>query len=208
MVTLPLGYMRQPPVGGFVMPQAALDVVSAVRAHGGADCATAVMAEAELYRLPAPTEPLREEKAARLHACLATVAPAIATPALLDAGAASADGMMRTQLSTRAQALLNNAPWTVSAWLLGRWVAQHGWMFAGSSTLTAMPRMEFELLGNPFAKARPGGSDLGCLWQRAVFGRLYQVLVDDRLECREMKCAAAGDAACSFAFMLREGADA
>lgn len=204
MVKTPKGYLRKPQKEGFLSPMAANSVIAAGAAHLGAERMEAIQQEAELFRAPAETEPLREEKAGRLHLTLFREAPEQAEAILGDAGRATADAMMETQLSRRARAMLSAAPWTVGAWLLGRWATQHAWMFAGSGVFSVLPEMEFQIVGNPLAKAAQGVDVHISIWQERLFERLFQQLVDPRLICREMECEASGAPACQFAFMLRE----
>lgn len=200
----PTGYLRKPQAEGFVVPLAVTDVQAAVRDLIGHSEAESVTLRAELFRAPATDEPVRQEKAARLHHAVALLFPARASEVLRAAGAASADTLMTRQLSDRARRMLSAAPWTVAAWLLGRWSAQHSWTFAGSGQFSVLSAMEFEIKANPLAKGWTGAEAPVCDWQEALFERLFQRLVDPRLICREMQCEAVGAPSCQFAFALRD----
>ena len=204
MVKTPEGYLRKPHSNGFVSPLAANAVISAGQLHLGDVRMDEIIQEAELFRVPAETEPLREEKAAKLHVTLFRTEPDHAEAILSEAGRETAKAMISTQLSTRARAMLTAAPWTVGAWLLGRWAGQHAWMFAGSGVFSVLPDMEFQIVGNPITKGVKDTNIHTSIWQEKLFEQIFQSLVDPRLICREMKSEAAGHAACQFAFMLRE----
>lgn len=201
MVKTPSGYLRKPTAPTFVAPQLALDLLSQTEARLGRQALPALMAEAGIARLPGPTEPMPEEAAHALHRALRRQHPAEAGDILADAGRATADGLIAKQLSPRAQAMLSAGPWTISAWLLGRWASQNAWTFAGSATFTQTAPLEFEIIGNPLIRNDTSGVPL-CRFHESLFERLFQRLVDPRLVCREIECQATGAAACRFAVAL------
>ncbi len=201
---VPDGYLRKPQGKGFIAPLAANSVLTVVEATRGVEDATRLAQEAELFRAPADDEPLREDKAARLHGTALRLWPDEGGAILHQSGVEAADALMQTQLSTRARTMLNAAPWTVGAWLLGRWAGQHSWTFAGSGEFSVRSEMEFEIRGNPLNRRSLDREGPASFWQEALFERMFQRLVDPRLICREMGCEANGDEACRFAFMLRD----
>ncbi len=203
MVRLPSGYQRRPQSRGFLSPQSVTTVIDAGTVVLGDAKMGRVAQAAELYRIPADDEPLREEKAARLHHAVLSLYPKQGEEILRRAGVGAADLLMAHQFSSKGRALMSTAPWTVAAWLLGRWAGQHAWMFAGSGRFFVRAEMEFEIVGNPLAKT--GAYDVASsFWQESLFEHLFQSLVDDRLICREMECEGKGDTSCQFAFMLAD----
>jgi divinyl protochlorophyllide a 8-vinyl-reductase len=181
-------------------PQVVLDLVAAVSLRLGPAEAERLCEEAQIIRLPGPTEPLREDKAARLHQALRRLHPEEAPAILREAGEATAESLVQQQQSQRAQAMLAGAPWPIAAWLLGRWARQHAWTFAGSGAFSILNALEYEIADNPLLR---GTALSPCHWHIALFQRMFQRLVDPELECREIACAGAGAPACRFVFALR-----
>lgn len=101
--------------------------------------------------------------------------------------------------------MLSAAPWTMSAWLLGRWARQHVRAFAGQARFEMLRDLEIELWNNPFAAPHGTRDHPGCYWQEALFEGMFRDLVDPHLICREMTCVGQGDDACRFAFILNSG---
>ena len=89
MVKAPFGYLRKPTAPAFVAPQLVLDVLAATEAALGLRARLAVMAAAEIARMPGPTEPVPEAKAHRLHQTLRRLHPAEAADILHTAGQAT-----------------------------------------------------------------------------------------------------------------------
>jgi divinyl protochlorophyllide a 8-vinyl-reductase len=201
MVKAPSGYLRKPTAPTFVAPQLALDLLAQTEARLGRQALPALMAACGLARLPGPTEPLPEQTAHALHLALRQQHPSEAPFILAEAGRATADGLIAKQLSPRAQAMLSAGPWTISAWLLGRWATQNAWTFAGSAVFAHTGPLEFEIVGNPLIRNDTADAPL-CRFHEALFERLFQRLVDPRLVCRELECQATGAPACRFAVAL------
>jgi divinyl protochlorophyllide a 8-vinyl-reductase len=201
MVKAPSGYLRKPTAPTFVSPQVVLDVLASVEQRLGRQALAPLLAEAALVRPPAPTEPVPESVAQGVHAALRRQHPTEASEILADAGRATADSLIAKQLSARAQSMLSSGPWTIAAWLLGRWAKQNSWTFAGSAAFAPTSALEFEIVGNPLIRNETAATPL-CRFHEALFERLFQRLVDPRLICREIACQAAGAPACRFAVAL------
>ncbi len=193
-----VGWLKKPSRDGFVAPEVVLSVVDAVDRSLGAEALGELLTSAELFRLPAPDEPVREEKAARLHQTLRRTHPDTARTILAAAGRATADLVLAERLPLRAQKLLHNAPWPVAAWLLGQSVKQNAWHFVGTGTFGLPGRLEIEITDNPLLRGEKT-NEPGCHYHAALFERMFQVLVDQRLSCLEMTCGSAGDPSCRFA---------
>jgi divinyl protochlorophyllide a 8-vinyl-reductase len=201
MVKAPSGYLRKPTTPSFVAPQVALETIAETEARLGRQVLAPLLAETGLTRLPGPTEPLPEATAHALHAALRHHHPAEAPDILAQAGRGTADTLIAKQLSTRAQTMLSSGPWTIAAWLLGRWATQNSWTFAGSAVFAPTAALEFEMVGNPLIRGETAPTPL-CRFHEALFERLFQRLVDPRLICREIECQATGAPACRFAIAL------
>jgi hypothetical protein len=75
MVAPTAGILRRPNRRGFLSPLAVLELAEIVEEILGHEAREEALREAQLFRLPAPDEPLREEKAARLHAAVRRLWP-------------------------------------------------------------------------------------------------------------------------------------
>jgi divinyl protochlorophyllide a 8-vinyl-reductase len=202
MAKAPVGYLRRPAVAGFMAPACLTDLTDVLTAERGPEVTDRLLLEAQVHRLPGPDEPVREDKVARLHQAVLRSQKDEARGLLRAAGRRTAETLLKTQQSARAQAMLAGSPWPIAAWLLGRWASQHDWAFCGTGRFSVVTALEFELADNPLLRgATP--AELGpppcCHWHQALFERLFQVLVAPDLECRELVCAAAGAPACRFA---------
>jgi divinyl protochlorophyllide a 8-vinyl-reductase len=201
MVKAPSGYLRKPTAPAFVAPQVALEVLAETEARLGRPALAPLLAEAGLTRPPGLTAPLPEATAHALHRALRHRHPQDAPDILSRAGRATGDDLIAMQLSARAQSLLSSGPWTVSAWLLGRWAKQNSWTFAGSAVFAPTGALEFEMVANPLIRGETASSTL-CSFHQSLFERLFQRLVDPGLVCRELECQATGAPACRFAVAL------
>jgi divinyl protochlorophyllide a 8-vinyl-reductase len=201
MVKAPSGYLRKPTAPTFVAPQVALEILAEAEARLGRQALAPLLSETGLSRPPGPTEPLPEAMAQALHAALRRQHPAEAPDILAAAGRATADDLIAKQLSARAQTMLSSGPWTIAAWLLGRWATQNSWTFAGSAVFVPIASLEFEMVGNPLIRGETSPTPI-CRFHEALFERLFQRLVDPRLICREIECQATGAPACRFAVAL------
>ncbi len=203
----PAGFLRRPSGHGLVAPHPVRDVVDATQSICGDDARARLTGEAGLTRMPAFDHPVSEVVAARLHQGVRRLFPAQAQAVLWMAGQTSADRLMTHQLSARAQTLLSSAAWPIAAWFVGKWARQNDWAFAGSGRFVVLSAMEFEISDNPLIRGEAQSTAPVCHYHAALFERLFQRLVDPRLICREMICAAAGGSACRFDFYLAPDAD-
>jgi len=197
MAKAPTGYLRRPAMKGLMAPQVVLELIAVVLARLGQAAVDDLRLDAQVKRLPGLTEPVREDIAARLHQSVKRLFPDQAVAMLREAGRATADALLATQQSVRAQAMLTGAPWPIAAWLLGRWARQHDWTFAGTGRFNVLNALEWDIEDNPLVRGE-AERDQVCHWHVGLFERLFQRLVSPDLECREMACAAAGAPACRF----------
>jgi divinyl protochlorophyllide a 8-vinyl-reductase len=201
MTTTPAGYMRKPAAPGQVAPELVRDVVTAVQDRHGSAAATALLQAAGLQALPGPGQSIDQSIARDLHRALRRTMPDDCVDVLYQAGQATADALISTQLSPRAMTMLKTGPWTVAAWLLGRWARQNSWTFAGSGKFVPLARLEFDLSDNPLIAGESADSPL-CLFHEALFERMFQRLVEPNLICREVSCAGMGAPSCRFVVAL------
>lgn len=197
MVAPTAGLLRSPSRPGFVSPQAVLQLASAVDTICGPDAREDLLRDARLFRLPAPDEPVREEKVARLHRAVWDTLPQSAVMILDLAGKTVADHVADVRITRRGRTLLSGLPWPLAAWILGRFAGQHAWTFAGSGEFRILTTLSFELSPNPFLRGMHADGPV-CHYHRALIGRLYQRLVNPHLACTEIACIAHGAPACRF----------
>jgi divinyl protochlorophyllide a 8-vinyl-reductase len=159
---------------GVIGPNAALQLAEAM---------TALRGEAETARLfgtaglscwlsapPGDMVPVSDVE--RLYAVLYRDWPAAAAALCADAGRRTADYVIANRIPAVARSVLQMLPAGLAAPLLARAVVRNAWTFAGEGALQVLPGrpMKFLLQGQALALA-------GCPWHRAVFQRLFRVLV-------------------------------
>lgn len=201
MIKAPKGYLRKPAAADHMAPQMALDLLNAIGTRLGPAARATLEAETGFTRAPGPKQPLQQDRVHDLHRALRRAYPDAAADIMRQAGIATAEGLIAHQLSSRAQSMLSNGPWTIAAWLLGRWAKQNSWTFAGSAQFTPVNGLEFELIDNPLIRGETADQPL-CQYHEALFGRLFQLLVDPNLVCREIACQATGAPSCRFVVAL------
>ena len=197
--------LRPPAQRGFLDPQSALQLVSSAERLLGTRLACEIHQHAGGFRLPAPDEPVREDKVRRLHAALREIDPGDARIVLRDAGEHVGRIVVQHRMTARARRLLQSAPWPLAAWLISQQFKQTSWTFVGSGTLIVRTPMELEIAANPLAP--PGHAhDPQCTYHTGLLRTIYSQVIDARLDCREVTCRAAGDTACSFAIGVNDPA--
>lgn len=141
--------------------------------------------EAEIWpgRPPDREAPVDQARAVAFHRAVQSRFADNYAKIATDAGREAADLILERRMSPRARRLLSNAPWPVAAWLLGQAIRQNAWYFVGSGRLDLPGRLELELHDVPLLV----GDDpaLACRFHVALFERLFQRVVDERLRCYE-----------------------
>lgn len=199
MVAPTAGLLRRPNRPGFIGPMIVLQLVRMVEMRLGLDARDEILKEAKLFRLPAEDEPIREQKAAGLHAALRRLWPEDAREIGRLAGQAAADYDLEFRLPKSAQARLARMPRAASAWLLSKTTEQQAWTFCGSGEFRVESASRFALYNNPMIHGEHADHTL-CGFHEGFLERLFSTLVHPQLTCREVACAAKGDAACVFEF--------
>jgi divinyl protochlorophyllide a 8-vinyl-reductase len=201
MVKAPKGYLRKPATPDHMAPQMVIDLLAAAGMRLGPAARADLETRAGFARTPGPKQPIQEDRVHDLHITLRRTFPETAAEILKAAGTVTAEGLVAHQLSSRAQLMLSGGPWTIAAWLLGRWAKQNSWTFAGSARFTPVNGLEFELIDNPLIRGETSDRPL-CHFHEALFGRLFQMLVDPNLVCREIACQTTGAPSCRFVVAL------
>jgi divinyl protochlorophyllide a 8-vinyl-reductase len=201
MVKAPKGYLRKPAAPDQMAPQMATDLLDAVEQRLGLSARAEMEAAAGFSRPPGPKQPVSEARVRDLHKALRATFPHATADIMREAGTATADGLVARQLSNRAQLMLSGGPWTIAAWLLGRWAKQNSWTFSGSAIFTPINGLEIDLRNNPLIEGETADHPI-CHFHEALFARLFQLLVDPNLTCREIACQAMGASSCRFVVAL------
>ncbi len=123
-----------------------------------------------------PTEMIDERLARRVFDTLfQTLPPDQAGDLARTAGTRTADYIIANRIPKLAVGVLRWAPPSVAGPMLIRAIAKHAWTFAGSGRFKTLPRRRsaparVTIEGNPLSMP-------SAVWHRAVFERLFQVLV-------------------------------
>ncbi|ETX15942.1 hypothetical protein OCH239_11745 [Roseivivax halodurans JCM 10272] len=160
-----------------------------------------VFADAGFPDAPPSGESVPESKVVRLHNGVQDNWPDI-SPDLLDrAGRAAAEAVVTDRITPRAKVLLENMPWPMAAWLVGRSARQNARAFAGSGLFSVQTTGRFALINNPFA-LHVRSAEPNCHFHAAFFEHMFQRLAHRDFKCREVACCAAGAEACTFVLSL------
>lgn len=204
MVAMSTLSLRRPAKAGFLAPYVVLEMAEAVRASKGEGALEGALKEAQLFRLPDLDEPVREDKAARLHQAVRKLWPAEAVALCRTAGIGAADRIMETQISPRAQQMLAGMPRATGAWLLAKTIRQNSWTFAGTGEFVVESETRFILKSNPVVVGEVAERAV-CHFHASLFERLFSQLIHPRLVCKEVACAATGAQSCEFEFNMAPG---
>lgn len=201
MVVATQALLRRPNKAGFMAPFVVLETVRAIETVLGADAGKQAMKDAHLFRLPETDEPVREDKAARLHQAMRRNWPDDAVEMGRIAGNGAALRIMENQITVKAQSMLAKMPRATGAWLLAKTIRQNAWTFSGTGNFVVESEQRFILNDNPILLGEETLSTV-CHFHASLFQRLFSTLIHPGLECREVACAACGDASCVFEFTL------
>jgi divinyl protochlorophyllide a 8-vinyl-reductase len=182
-------------------PFVVLEMANAVEKVKGADNREMALKDAQLFRLPRETEPVREDKAARLHQTVRRLWPEDAVEIAGIAGRAVAQRIMETQITARAQEMLSKMPRATGAWLLAKTARQNAWIFSGSGGFVVESEKRFVLRENPLVAGEKANAPV-CHFHACLLEELFSALIHPRLVCHEVACLARGDEACIFEFTM------
>jgi divinyl protochlorophyllide a 8-vinyl-reductase len=193
--------LRRPNRGGFMAPYILLETAAAIEDVIGADNLELALKEAQLFRLPSASEPVREDKVARLHQAVRKLWARQATDIFKVAGQGAAKRVIETQISERAQVMLAKMPRATGAWLLAKTARQNAWIFSGSGDFVVESESRFQLRANPVVQGEVPDGHV-CHFHVSLLQELFSTLIHPRLKCREVRCHAAGADACTFEFTM------
>lgn len=197
MVAPTAGLLRRPNRRGFMAPSVLLQVVAAIEDILGPEAKEEALREAQLHRLPGPDEPVREDKAHRLHQAVRRLWPDDADAIGRRAGEMAGQFVIDVRLPARGRLLLSRMPRSAAAWLLARRTEQQSWTFAGSGRFVVESSARFAIHDNPLVRGERANRPI-CFYHASFFERQFRALVDPDVRCTEIACTARGDEACLF----------
>lgn len=197
--------LKRPHRGGFMSPMVVLQLARIIEEMLGTEAREHALREAQVFRLPQTDEPVREEKAARLHAAVRRLWPDDAEVLGRRAGEGAGQFILDRRLPGRARQMLARMPRAAAAWLLTRRMEQQAWTFAGSGAFTVEGPGRFSILDNPLVRGERANRPV-CHYHAGLFERQFRGVVHPEAQCAEVACAALGDAACVFSLTVPETA--
>ncbi|QDH33058.1 bacteriochlorophyll 4-vinyl reductase [Porphyrobacter sp. YT40] len=163
-------------------PNAVLQAVAVMEERLGHVETSAILADAQIVRLPSGEHMIPEIEALRLHRWLALHDPMGAFVIAEESGARTADYIIANRIPRAAVWLLKRLPAMLAAPLLMAAIRKHAWTFVGAGSFAAAGAWRFTIdrtgADDPIP---PPDSLFG--WYAAVFTRLYRVLVAPDCAC-------------------------
>ncbi|GAA0756465.1 bacteriochlorophyll 4-vinyl reductase [Erythrobacter ramosus] len=164
-------------------PNAVLQAVAVMEERLGVAETAAILADAQIERLPTGEHMIPEVEALRLHRWLAMHDPMGALVIAEESGARTADYIIANRIPRAAAWLLRHLPARFAAPLLMGAIRKHAWTFIGAGVFTTEGAWRFAIDRSAADDSIPPPDSL-FLWYAAVFTRLYRVLVAPDCTCR------------------------
>lgn len=175
-----LGRRRAEPLIG---PNAVLKTVEVMEERLGHAKTAAILADAQISRLPSGDHMIPEVEALRLHRWLALHDPMGALVIAEEAGTRTADYIVARRIPRAAGRLLRRLPARAAAPLLMAAIRKHAWTFVGAGGFAAADAWHFTIDRSVARDTLPPSESL-FVWYAAVFTRLYRELVAQDCTCR------------------------
>lgn len=169
--------------GALIGPNAVLQAVAVMEERLGPAETAAILADAQIERLPTGKHMIPEVEALRLHRWLALHDPMGALVIAEESGARTADYIIANRIPRAACWLLRHLPATLAAPLLMGAIRKHAWTFIGAGVFTTDGAWRFAIDRSAADDSIPPPDSL-FLWYAAVFTRLYRELVAPGCTCR------------------------
>ncbi|QFS81312.1 V4R domain protein [Roseivivax sp. THAF40] len=151
--------------------------------------------------LPGEAEFVPEGKVAHLHQLVWEKWPEQA-PRMMDmAGRVAAEVFVAHYIPPKARLMLQNMPWSISAWLVGKSARHNAWTFAGSGMFAIQSTSRLALFHNPLA-LNINADGPCCQYYAAMFEHMFQRLSHRDFTCKEVCCSATGSDHCAFDISL------
>ncbi|WP_162164338.1 bacteriochlorophyll 4-vinyl reductase [Roseivivax isoporae] len=151
--------------------------------------------------LPRQDTPVPEGKIARLHETIRGDVPSLAPEILDRAGRVAAEVVVSERITPETRLLLQNMPWSLAAWLVGRLARQNAWAFSGSGLFAIQTTSRFALFNNPLTRGAEASAP-ACHFHTAMFEHMFQRLVHRDFLCSEVTCCGAGHDSCTFCLSI------
>lgn len=195
---------------GRVGPNAIIRMGEALESLEGIDVCAQIFGTAGLSALLAdpPAEMVDERAVAALYrAVWLGLGPSRAERVASDAGRRTGDYLLRHRIPRPIQRVLPVLPPRVALRILLVAIGRHAWTFVGSGAFAYELGREptIRLQGSPLCRGLRTSAPV-CFYFAATFERIFQQIVSPEWRVLETACAAAGDAACVFRIVRRDGA--
>jgi divinyl protochlorophyllide a 8-vinyl-reductase len=169
--------------GALIGPNAVLKAVEVMEERLGRAETAAILADAQIARLPSGEHMIPEVDALRLHRWLALHDPMGAFVIAEEAGARTADYIIANRIPRAVVWLLRRLPPPLAAPLLMAAIRKHAWTFVGAGAFAARDSWHFTIDRSAANDSFPPPDSL-FHWYAAVFTRLYRELVGSECTCR------------------------
>lgn len=164
-------------------PNAVLKAVEVMEERLGHAETQAILADAQIARLPSGDHMIPEIEALRLHRWLALHDPMGAFVIAEEAGARTADYIIANRIPTAVCWLLKRLPAALAAPILMAAIRKHAWTFVGAGAFAVRDSWHFTIDRSAAADPFPPSDSL-FHWYAAVFTGLYRQLVAADCICR------------------------
>jgi divinyl protochlorophyllide a 8-vinyl-reductase len=175
--------------GALIGPNAVLKAVEVMEERLGPAETQAILADAQITRLPSGDHMIPEIEALRLHRWLALHDPMGAFVIAEEAGVRTADYIIANRIPRVVCWLLKRLPPALAAPLLMAAIRKHAWTFVGAGEFAARGSWGFTIDRSRSGDSVPPPDSL-FHWYAAVFTRLYRALVAPGSTCRMLETEA------------------
>jgi divinyl protochlorophyllide a 8-vinyl-reductase len=169
--------------GALIGPNAVLKTVEVMEERLGHAETAAILADAQIARLPSGEHMIPEIEALRLHRWLALHDPMGAFVIAEEAGARTADYIIANRIPKPVCWLLRHLPAPLAAPVLMAAIRKHAWTFVGAGKFSAADAWHFSI-DRSAANDPAIPPDSLFHWYAAVFTKLYRSLVATDCTCR------------------------
>lgn len=170
---------------------------SVLEQHVGAAARDEAFASVGLELMPGDNEMVPEAKVAALHEQIRESWPGADTQIFDEAGRVAAEMFVVSAVSPQARLLLQNMPFSMAAWLVGKSVRLNAAQFTGSGLFAIQTTSRLAIYKNPLVGPRHPGART-CVFYAAFFEHLFQRLAHRDFTCSETSCCAEGSDHCTF----------